>query len=266
MQNSSLPSLLDIKVNVPQRYLKNISTAFKEKGLKNNTQLEQACQSFINQVRWGQPSEASSVEVFEVKKQDRGFVGSQNDLRGKLQKKRKFEYRDWDEVQEEEYSAFLRKREADGKQSEWEWNKLLAMVKRQITPINESSAKNENIESIDTKISGIEPKNQYHHIMVKHKHCSRPSSWREKCITRTKQEAIKCIKEYKGQIENGSISFEALAAKISDCSSIQSNDFKLFGPEKIVQLFENTVSKLQIDTISEPIVTNEGIHILKRLF
>eukprot|EP01133_Synstelium_polycarpum_P002956 gene2956-3398_t len=48
---------------------------------------------------------------------------------------------------------------------------------------------------------------------------SRPASWKEANITRTKQEAIAILQGHLEQIKSGKDTFENLASKHSDCSS-----------------------------------------------
>merc|ERR1712062_484935 len=161
---------------------------------------------------------------------------------------------------------------------QFEWDKLLAEVKSQlgaevIVPEASVNIKVENMnpspeeENSDLDIFKNQKENeiQYHHMMVKHRFSNRPSSLREKNITRSKEEAVKCIEEYKAQIEKGLNNFEEIAAKFSDCSSTKSSEYRQFGSEKIVQLFEDTVRMLKVGQISGPIITNEGIHILERI-
>ncbi|KAF8572102.1 hypothetical protein P879_00274, partial [Paragonimus westermani] len=49
------------------------------------------------------------------------------------------------------------------------------------------------------------------HLLVKHSGSRRPSSWKEKTITRSRDEALDIINGYKKRIEMGEISFEDLA-------------------------------------------------------
>jgi NIMA-interacting peptidyl-prolyl cis-trans isomerase 1 len=71
---------------------------------------------------------------------------------------------------------------------------------------------------------------QAKHLLVKHKESRRPSSWRQDVITRTKDEALNLLKEYRDKIESEENSFDSLAEQFSDCSSAKNNgDLGVFG-------------------------------------
>jgi NIMA-interacting peptidyl-prolyl cis-trans isomerase 1 len=198
-------------------------------------------------------------------------------------KKRRNAYKDLDAVQEGDYScSWTREGSLEllntSASKQFEWDKLLAEVRSQLgaevivpeASINikvEDMNQNPEERSFDIDISKNQKENeiQYHHMMVKHRFSNRPSSWREKNITRSKEEAVKCIEEYKAQIEKGLNNFEEIATKFSDCSSTKSSEYRQFGSEKIVQLFEDTVRILKVGQISGPIITHEGIHMLERI-
>ncbi|KAG1663100.1 putative peptidyl-prolyl cis-trans isomerase dodo [Nymphon striatum] len=113
--------------------------------------------------------------------------------------------------------------------------------------------------------SGNDDKVKCSHLLVKHKESRRPSSWREETITRTKDEALEIIKEYRKQIESDEKTFEELAAKFSDCSSARKNgDLGLFGRGAMQKLFEDAAFGLEINQLSEPVSTDSGIHIILR--
>ena len=61
------------------------------------------------------------------------------------------------------------------------------------------------------------------HLLVKHAESRRPASWRDpdgREITRkTKSAATEELLAYREQIVNGTVTFEQLAARASDCSS-----------------------------------------------
>ena len=69
------------------------------------------------------------------------------------------------------------------------------------------------------KPSSADDKVQASHLLVKHRDSRRPSSWREENISRTKDEALEILKDYRKQITNGTATFEELASQYSDCSS-----------------------------------------------
>jgi len=81
-----------------------------------------------------------------------------------------------------------------------------------------------------------------YHLLVKHKNSRRPSSWRRKEITITKEEALNSIKKFKKEIENSKDKknkFEELAKKNSDCNSHgRGGDLGLFKRGKMQKPFE----------------------------
>jgi NIMA-interacting peptidyl-prolyl cis-trans isomerase 1 len=77
-------------------------------------------------------------------------------------------------------------------------------------------------------------------LLVKHRDSRRPSSWKEPTITRTKEEAVQIVEEFRSQIAAGGISFEELASTESDCSSYKrGGDLGPFGRGKMQKEFEN---------------------------
>src|SRR6476469_9672498 len=54
------------------------------------------------------------------------------------------------------------------------------------------------------------------HLLVKHCQSRRPSSWKQAEITRSEQEALKLITEYRLRLVNKEISFQDLASTESD--------------------------------------------------
>ena len=60
---------------------------------------------------------------------------------------------------------------------------------------------------------------QASHILVKHRDCNRPISWREEKITRSEEEALVIIKGYREKIVSGEAQFKDIASQFSDCRS-----------------------------------------------
>lgn len=78
------------------------------------------------------------------------------------------------------------------------------------------------------------------HILVKHSGSRRPSSHRQANITRTKEEAISMIQEYRKRILSGHASFEDIAMQMSDCSSAsKGGDLGFFTRGKMQKPFED---------------------------
>ncbi|CAD5115895.1 DgyrCDS4830 [Dimorphilus gyrociliatus] len=104
------------------------------------------------------------------------------------------------------------------------------------------------------------------HLLVKHHRSRRPSSWRQDVITRTKEEALEELLGYKEKIDSGVSTFEELAKTYSDCSSARrSGDLGSFGRGAMQKPFEEAAFSLKIGEISDPVHTDSGIHIIKRI-
>jgi len=104
------------------------------------------------------------------------------------------------------------------------------------------------------------------HLLVKHRGSRNPSSWKEKTITRSKEEAIRLIEEFREQIVDGEVSFEDLAKTESDCSSAKhGGDLGPFGRGKMQKPFEDASFSLQVGELSDVVVTDSGIHIILRI-
>lgn len=108
-----------------------------------------------------------------------------------------------------------------------------------------------------------------YHLLVKHKDSRRPTSWREKEITRTKDEALEIIRGFKKQIENAEFKktkFEELVKEFSDCNSHnRGGDLGKFKRGKMQKPFEDCAFSLKIGELSEPVITASGIHLILRI-
>lgn len=106
---------------------------------------------------------------------------------------------------------------------------------------------------------------QCSHILVKHAYSRRPSSWRTKEITRSKEEALDLIKTYREQIVSGEATFTELASQYSDCSSAKrGGDLGPFGRGTMQKPFEQAAFALKVGELSSPVDTDSGIHIIER--
>jgi len=104
------------------------------------------------------------------------------------------------------------------------------------------------------------------HLLVKHEGSRRPSSWRESEITRTKNDALSSISEYKSSIRVGETTLETLASKMSDCSSARKKgDLGYFGRGEMQEAFESAAYSLKVGEMSDVIETESGLHLIKRL-
>eukprot|EP01083_Nonionella_stella_P061165 159459_1 len=104
------------------------------------------------------------------------------------------------------------------------------------------------------------------HILVKHNESRRPSSWKEKNITRSKAEAMEIIKDFRERIVNKSETFEAIAERESDCSShSRGGDLGSFTRKMMQKPFEDASFALKVGEMSGPVDTQSGIHIILRI-
>ena len=102
------------------------------------------------------------------------------------------------------------------------------------------------------------------HLLVKHKGSRRPSSWKEQTITRSKNDAIAKLNEFRQRIVSGE-DFAKLAVEHSDCGSHSSGgDLGWFGPGQMQQAFEDGVKALKVGEMSGVIDTDSGVHIILR--
>ena len=103
------------------------------------------------------------------------------------------------------------------------------------------------------------------HILQKHVGSRNPNdSYRNKPITRSKDEAIANIQNFKGQIQNAE-DFKRIAAEYSECrSAANGGDLGKFGPGQMQKPFEDASFALQPGEISDLVDTDSGIHIILR--
>jgi len=103
------------------------------------------------------------------------------------------------------------------------------------------------------------------HLLVKHTSSRRPSSWKQDVITRSEDEALKMIKEFRERIDSGETTLEDLATTESDCSSARKRgDLGFFGPGQMQKPFEEATFALKVNEMSEPVFTDSGIHLILR--
>jgi NIMA-interacting peptidyl-prolyl cis-trans isomerase 1 len=79
------------------------------------------------------------------------------------------------------------------------------------------------------------------HILVKHIGSRNPSSWRERTIIRSKEQALKRLAELKAKIDNGEATFEDVAKTDSDCGSAKNGgDLGFFARGDMLKEFSDT--------------------------
>ena len=105
------------------------------------------------------------------------------------------------------------------------------------------------------------------HILQKHKDSGRPfDSFRNKQVTRTKEEALTRIKAIREKLVTEGVNsenFKKYALENSECSSASNGgDLGLFGKGEMQKAFEDAAYQLKNGELSEPIETDSGIHII----
>ena len=109
---------------------------------------------------------------------------------------------------------------------------------------------------------------QCRHILQKHKQSRNPKDrYRNKVITRSKEEAMENIKRFRKEIEEKGVDivFGEYAQKYSECSScVNGGDLGWFGKGEMVKEFEEVAFGLKVGEMSQPVSTESGIHIIWR--
>mmetsp|Transcript_64479 Transcript_64479/g.144731 ORF Transcript_64479/g.144731 Transcript_64479/m.144731 type:complete len:225 (+) Transcript_64479:132-806(+) len=110
------------------------------------------------------------------------------------------------------------------------------------------------------------------HLLKKHAGSRRPSSWREKVITRSLEEATYALKELrkgiaqKATLEEQRIEFERLARRESDCgSAAEGGSLGMFTRGKMQPAFEEAAFSLEVNELSQIVTSDSGVHIILRL-
>ncbi|CDW72112.1 peptidyl-prolyl cis-trans isomerase nima-interacting 1 [Stylonychia lemnae] len=104
------------------------------------------------------------------------------------------------------------------------------------------------------------------HILLKHTGSRNPvDSYRNKQVTRSKQDAIDGIEQIKSQISSHE-DFVRLAQEFSECrSAANGGDLGVFGRGQMQQQFEEAAFALQVGELSGLVDSDSGIHIILRL-
>ncbi|TBU58119.1 rotamase-domain-containing protein [Dichomitus squalens] len=103
------------------------------------------------------------------------------------------------------------------------------------------------------------------HLLVKHQGSRRPSSWKERNITRSKEEAIEMLKGYAREINGSAEKFAELATVHSDDNShSKGGDLGFFRPGQMQKHFEEATYALKVGEISDIVSTDSGVHLILR--
>ncbi|XP_041986800.1 putative peptidyl-prolyl cis-trans isomerase dodo [Aricia agestis] len=127
------------------------------------------------------------------------------------------------------------------------------------TPTEPAPYEDDNSES--AKLNEV----QCSHLLVKHSGSRRPSSWRDENITRSKEEALEILNEYRRQIMNKEATLSELAKQYSDCSSAKrGGDLGKFKRGQMQKPFEEVAFSLKVGQLSHAVSTDSGVHIILR--
>mmetsp|Transcript_51056 Transcript_51056/g.81548 ORF Transcript_51056/g.81548 Transcript_51056/m.81548 type:complete len:177 (+) Transcript_51056:55-585(+) len=110
------------------------------------------------------------------------------------------------------------------------------------------------------------------HILKKHTKSRRPTSWRERVITRTVEEATYQVKEFRKHVaakatpKEQQAEFERLARKESDCGSArEGGSLGRFHRGQMQKPFEDAAFALEVNEMSHVVMTDSGVHIILRV-
>jgi len=102
------------------------------------------------------------------------------------------------------------------------------------------------------------------HLLQKHKDSRNPvDSYRNKKITRSKEEAMENIRKFKEIISTSN--FSENAKNYSECrSAAEGGDLGFFSTGQMQKEFETAAFALKVGEISEPVETSSGVHLILR--
>ncbi|MES1914817.1 MAG: hypothetical protein MHM6MM_006846 [Cercozoa sp. M6MM] len=104
------------------------------------------------------------------------------------------------------------------------------------------------------------------HILIKHRDSRRPSSWLEKRVTRSKEEAREALTAIREQLVQDGARFDEIARKRSHCNSAhRGGDLGFFQRGQMQPAFEEASFALAVGEISGIVDTASGLHIIERI-
>jgi NIMA-interacting peptidyl-prolyl cis-trans isomerase 1 len=107
------------------------------------------------------------------------------------------------------------------------------------------------------------------HILIKYQGSRRPASHRDltgaRILNTTLEQAMAQMKQIRTDIIEGRLKFDDVARSISDCSSGQQNgSLGTFGRGEMQEAFERVAFSTSVGDLSEPFVSDSGVHIIRR--
>ncbi|KAG5485282.1 hypothetical protein CUR178_06645 [Leishmania enriettii] len=108
---------------------------------------------------------------------------------------------------------------------------------------------------------------QARHLLIKHSGSRNPVSRRTgKPTTISYDEAVVELQQWLCSIKEGKVTFEDAARQRSDCGSYACGGYLgAFGPGEMMKPFEDATKSLEVGQISDVVVTDSGVHIIKRI-
>lgn len=105
------------------------------------------------------------------------------------------------------------------------------------------------------------------HLLVKYSGSRNPVSRRTGAATTLSYEdAVEELERWRQAIVAGKISFEDAAKQRSDCGSYaRGGDLGDFGPGEMMKPFEDATKALQVGEMSGMVITDSGVHLIKRI-
>lgn len=103
-------------------------------------------------------------------------------------------------------------------------------------------------------------------MLIKYSGSRNPVSRRTgKPTTMSYDDAVKELEQWRQAIVAGKITFEEAARQRSDCGSYaRGGDLGEFGPGEMMRPFEEATKALQVGEMSGMVVTDSGVHLIKR--
>lgn len=104
------------------------------------------------------------------------------------------------------------------------------------------------------------------HLLIKYSGSRNPVSRRTGATTTMSyEEAVAELEQWRQNIIAGKITFEEAAQQRSDCGSYaRGGDLGEFGPGQMMKPFEDGTKALKVGEMSGMVITDSGVHLIKR--